>query len=196
MKINKHGYWENETAEGHGVDEGLAEGLVDFFITKPHIFDRPIFVVDIGCGTGFYSKYLNNRIHQFYCQGFDGNPNTPQIAGHEFRVVDFAQPVSYIDPFDFSICLEVGEHIPPEYEGHLIQNISHLSKYGAILSWAIPGQGGDGHVNCRSNEYIIERMKLQGFKFEEIETQILRNYAAHYPHTGYWFRDSLMVFEK
>ena len=31
-----------------------------------------------------------------------------------------------------------------------------MSKYGIIISWAVLGQGGHGHVNTRSNEDIIQ----------------------------------------
>jgi hypothetical protein len=32
--------------------------------------------------------------------------------------------------------------------------ITELSIFGLIISWAIPGQGGRGHVNCKSNADI------------------------------------------
>ena len=35
-------------------------------------------------------------------------------------------------------------------------SLIQLSKYGVILSWAVVGQGGHGHVNEKSNQDIIK----------------------------------------
>lgn len=34
--------------------------------------------------------------------------------------------------------------------------IFKLAKYGLIISWAIPGQGGHQHVNELSNEVVVK----------------------------------------
>ena len=36
-----------------------------------------------------------------------------------------------------------------------------MSKIGIILSWAVPGQKGQGHVNEKSNEAVIKVTEKQ-----------------------------------
>ena len=59
--------------------------------------------------------------------------------------------------------LEVGEHIPKEYEDIFINNLHNNNNKGIILSWAILGQGGFGHVNEQNNDYIKSKMSNLGY---------------------------------
>ena len=52
--------------------------------------------------------------------------------------------------------LEVAEHIPLENEEAYLDNCCKLCEIGCILSWALPGQGGLGHVNEQPNEYVSQ----------------------------------------
>ena len=188
MKINSRGFWENPTAEGHGHDEGLAKGIVEFL----HSVGAES-VVDMGCGDGFYTKYLNaNRI---CCLGFDGNPNTPELTEGQGYVLDLTQKHSF-GPLDWVLSLEVGEHIPSQYEEVFLENLDIHNKDGMILSWAVRGQGGDGHVNCKDNEEVIGKVCSRGYTFDESVTNYLRNKAATFPNPCYWFRNTLMVFRR
>lgn len=198
MRINEHGFWENETAEGHEHDEGLANALAEFFI-KEKGDKRITNVMDIGCGDGYYTKFLNDyKSFTIICHGFDGNPNTVQLAGPNSFVMDFSKPtlLSEDHKYDWVLCLEVGEHIPAEYEDVFIKNIDKHNRYGVVLSWAVPGQGGDGHINCRPNAEIMHKMKDMGYYLDVVETPKLRKACAEYPKPCYWFRDTLMVFRR
>jgi SAM-dependent methyltransferase len=189
MKINPRGYWENSTAEGHGHDAKLAEALLAFFEKE-----RTEDLYDIGCGDGFYTKYIleNSRIR---IRGLDGNPNTTLLAGPFSEVCDLSKPISF-PARDWVLSLEVGEHIPAEFEQIFLNNLHKLNKCGIVLSWAIRGQGGDGHVNCLENEEVIERIQPLGYKLDPYASIDLRNKCAEYPETGWWFRNTLMIFRK
>lgn len=195
MQINSRGYWENETAEGHEHDEGLAKALVEFL--KKQSKTRPVLLVmDVGCGDGFYTNYINqNSNNEIMCWGIDGNPNTVKLAGSTTSIADLTKPLSW-HVSDWVLCLEVGEHIPSTFEATFLQNLDKLNRYGIILSWAIPGQGGDGHVNCQNNQDIINKMEALGFVFRVEETKDLREQCGTYPNPCYWFRDTLMVFRR
>lgn len=193
MKINPKGYWENSTDEGHGVDEKLANGILNFLYE-----DGVKSVIDLGCGNGYYVKRLNDA--HVYCRGYDGNPYTREFAldGNCF-VYDLTTKLPLgvrLHPFGWALSLEVGEHIPREYEQIFINNIAMSCTEGAIISWAIPDQGGDGHVNCRTNEYIINEFQKVHLVFDLLITARLRSCASPYPQTGYWFKNTLMVFRK
>lgn len=191
MKINSRGYWENPTAEGHGHDEGLAKALVEFLEDNR---DGIMTIWDVGCGDGYYTKYIN-EYGNFLCFGLDGNPNTESIAGEDCEIVDLSLPINFPSK-SWVLCLEVGEHIPAEYEQTFLQNLDRLNRDGIILSWAIRGQGGDGHVNCLDNWEVIERMVNMGYHIDMSDTNRLRNKCAKYPETGWWFRNTLMVFRR
>lgn len=194
MRININGFWENETPEGHLHDDGIAKGLVDFFLRQPR--DAMLLtVLDAGCGDAYYTNFL--RTHQIHATGVDGNPYTKEISYSEFVLpgVDLTQPLS-LGLFNWVLCLEVGEHIPKEREDVFLDNLNTHNKDGIIISWAVENQGGDGHINCHNNDYVIEKITKLGYKFDNKETELLRSKAAKYPKPCYWFRDTIMIFFK
>ncbi len=89
------------------------------------------------------------------------------------------------------LSLEVGEHIPKEYERVFIENLHRHNINGIVLSWALKGQGGFGHFNEQNNDYIKELMAEYGY-FNDVEAEnSLRKKA-----TLWWFKNTIMVFRK
>ena len=88
------------------------------------------------------------------------------------------------------LCLEVGEHLPKEYEDTLFNNIIRNSKSEIVVSWAIPGQTGDGHINEQSNDYVKSKMASLGYANNLEAENILRKAS-----TLAWFKNTIMVFE-
>lgn len=184
--INPRGYWEYEG--GHSTDKGLANTLVSFFNKK-----KAETVIDIGAGNGYYTEVLNNN--GVYCLAYDGNPHSERVTNGLVKVADFSIPQD-LGTFDWVLSLEVGEHIPVEYEDEFIYNLHRHNIEGIVLSWAIEGQGGEGHVNTRNNRYIINKIMNLGYSWDIANTEFLRDSCAKYPTPCYWFRDTLMVFNR
>lgn len=190
FKIHENGFWENQHIEGHCFDHHLCAAIADILTRK-----QCTSVIDMGCGPGWYVKEL--RKQQFDITGFDGNPNTPAITRKLLNdnscceVLDFTQPIRFDPKPDCILSLEVGEHIPAQFETTFIENLTQNASRMIILSWAIEDQTGDGHVNCRNNSYIIEAMKTHGF-YEDIRSKNRLRLNAHLS----WFTRSVMVFEK
>jgi GTPase involved in cell partitioning and DNA repair len=93
--------------------------------------------------------------------------------------------------FDCVLSLEVGEHIPEEFAETFLDNLCRHASRHIILSWAVPGQGGHGHVNCRSNAWVRQNLAERGFAgHPKLENQLRA--AASLP----WFKETLMVFER
>jgi cyclopropane fatty-acyl-phospholipid synthase-like methyltransferase len=184
MKINQQGFWENPTKEGHAHDSRLAGAILK--VLKARKIDT---LVDFGCGTGEYARFF--RRHNLVVEAYDGNPYTEQLTGGIGQVKDLSQPFNLLKQFGCVMSLEVGEHIPAEFEQTFIDNVvKHWSDGGIIiLSWAIPGQGGDGHVNCQTNDYIMQQMQQRGFYLENNLTNQLRKASSLR-----WFKNTLMVF--
>jgi hypothetical protein len=87
--------------------------------------------------------------------------------------------------------LEVGEHILDLYEDVFIGNLVRHADKGIVLSWAVNGQDGHHHVNTHDNDFIITRMREEGFIYDTIESSILQEKAS-IP----WFKDTIMVFRR
>ena len=182
-KISNKGFWLTDDESGHCFDLSLATKLKDFFNSV-----KCNDILDLGCGPGKYTKYfIDNGIKS---EGYDGNPNTPIISDGLCKVADLTQ-INKFDNKDWVLSLEVGEHIPKEYEAIFIQNLINHSKKGIILSWAVPNQPGDGHVNCQSNEYVINLMRSHNYILDVHSTIQLREAAELW-----WFKNTLMVFRK
>jgi len=63
-----------------------------------------------------------------------------------------------------------------------------------ILSWAIIGQLGDGHVNCMNNDEVISKMNELGFDYLEDDSVSARNSVSS--RIASWFLKTIMIFQK
>lgn len=187
LNISPNGSWLNDNAEGHIFDPALADGIIEFCKEK-----RLLTVMDLGCGPGYYIHTFTKA--DLLASGRDGNPHTYELTKGAGYYRELHTPLKEIEvkyKFDLVLSLEVGEHIPQEFEQVFLDNIVRSAKKWIILSWAVPGQKGDGHVNCRSNQYIINEMLDRNYTMQLLETQQLRKKS-----TAPWFKNSLMCFKQ
>jgi cyclopropane fatty-acyl-phospholipid synthase-like methyltransferase len=185
MSIHANGYWEGlEASRQHKYDSSLGVSLTNFFKTE-----NINTLVDFGCGMGSYVKTFQES--NINATGFDGNPNTPQLTNNLCKVLDLSVPKKFDEPFDWVMSLEVGEHLPPQFEDIFIENLHNNNKYGIVLSWAVKGQGGHGHFNEQNNDYIKSKICALGY-VNDIETE---NKLRKDSTLG-WFKKTIMVFRK
>ena len=92
---------------------------------------------------------------------------------------------------DWVLCLEVAEHVPPEFESTFLSNLNRHARKGVVLSWSSERRGL-GHRNPQSEAYAIGRMQSLGFAFDSSKSEALRHSASR---KG-WFRKTLMVFRR
>jgi len=184
FKINERGFWESTDSSGHIHDHSLCKALLKYFNQN-----EMKTVIDLGCGMGDYAKtFINEGI---LCEAYDGNPNTESLTNGLGKVLDFSTDFDLEKTFDCVMSLEVGEHIPREFEQTFFNNVTRHAKNHIILSWAIVGQGGDGHVNCQNNDYVINQMKNRGFEIDFQSSNFLRSSAI-----APWFKNTIMVFKR
>lgn len=185
--IAQTGYWtfshqlfQNE----HWWDSGISHSIVS--LAKEYSVKK---VYDFGCGNGKYVEHLNQS--GINAIGFDGNPITSTIPN--CKVQELTNTFQ-LEPVDFLICLEVCEHVPKEYESNLLDNINRNLNSGGILvlSWAVEGQGGLGHVNCKNNDYVINKLNDMGYSYLEFTSKSVRNTTTN----AEWFRNTIMIFKK
>lgn len=184
MNIQSNGAWANSTPIGHCNDKQLCSALIQLFE------DLDIkSIVDLGCGPGFYvSRFKDSG---YICDGYDGNPYTEELSGGIANVADLSKQFLLAREYDCVLSLEVGEHIPKDYEQIFIDNVCRPGSKYIILSWAVPGQKGSGHVNCQSNEYITSEFSRREYeRCTQIETTLRQASSAS------WFKHTIMVFKK
>lgn len=184
-RIHKHGYWIGEDILcEHFTDFQLAIALIYFFKRE-----QAVSIVDFGCGTADYVKMFLS--HQIYCEGYDGNPDTDKLSGGVAQTIDLSRPIHLKKQFDWVLSLEVGEHLPKEYEKVFIENLIRHNIQGIILSWAIPGQGGFGHFNEQNNDHVKKSIMQYGYS-NDIEAEIMLRNHSRLP----WLKNTIMVFRK
>ena len=166
----------------YSLDRQLIDTICETF--------QPIKVADLGCGEGRYCKACSD--YGYEVDGYEGSRATCQDAVYDnIECVDLSKPVKPKSDYDLVICLELGEHIPKKYQTVFIDNLDRFSKDILILSWAIPGQGGMGHVNCLSNDKVIGLIEGRGFIFDRDMSKYFRQNSMLS-----WFKNTLMVFRR
>ncbi|OJW77603.1 MAG: hypothetical protein BGO69_11935 [Bacteroidetes bacterium 46-16] len=179
--------WDLETAKTeHQFSPKLADALVG-------ILPADKMVLDFGCGKGSYLARLAQL--GFKCIGYEGTDGIHEIADfHNIQEgIDLSKPLD-VAPLNGSVlCLEVAEHIPKQYESVFLDNITGPADALLVLSWALPGQGGCGHHNEQSAEYVINTIEDRGFRYIPDSTTQLRTAGGS---ELWWFRKSIYVFKK
>jgi len=107
----------------------------------------------------------------------------------QVKFLDLTLPQYWLPRYDWVLSMEVLEHIKVQYETIVLDNIDRSAGYGAVLSWASPGQSGFYHVNNRPAEYLNKVMKKRGFRLDLKTSKKLRTIS-----TLPWLKRNLMVF--
>lgn len=155
------------------------------------ILPKNVPVIDYGCGKGTYIKYLSER--GYNCTGFEGTPDIREVADFNGIIqADLTKPLGE-RPSGSVICLEAAEHIGAEFESVLLDNITQNCTGKLVISWAVKGQGGCGHVNEQNSHYVIPAIEARGFAYNRMQSQRLRTYAGA---DLWWFRKSIYVFDR
>jgi len=172
----------------HVHSPGLAQWLVDSL-------DKKSFVYDLGCGKGTYLDKLDKS--GFRSQGFEGTTDVNEISDCAPALIEQFDITKKINVLECGhvVCLEVLEHIEPEKEWLVLQNIKNLCDATLVLSWAVEGQNGHGHINCRNADYVVPRIEKLGFKIDFLATMSARNAAVSNNGPQFFF-NSLYVFNK
>lgn len=140
------------------VGNKLSKRLVELLAGH---FDPERIVYDFGCGTGEYMYELAKK--GFRVQGFEGTPDINSIGAISIDEQDLTKEMSEPGEKGNVMCIEVAEHIPPQFENIFLNNITKYVDRHLVLSWAIPGQGGNGHVNERTSADVEALMVARGF---------------------------------
>lgn len=178
--------WNLEDARKYHIhSEGLAHWL------RKNL-SRHFPVIDFGCGPAYYLSHLHDE--GFTVEGYEGTPGINDIAFYTpIHVADITEPIDSSQ--GHVLCLEVMEHISADKEEAALQNITNACSHTLVLSWAVPGQPGHGHINCRTPKYVIDKLGEYGFHVNFLQTIDARAAAITNPHTRF-FGDTLYIFNR
>ncbi len=127
---------------------------------------KPKTVVDLGCGNGDLLKGFKDLGCKIF--GIEGTRNAASglmIDEEEMNFLDLRKPIENIPRghYDLALCLEVAEHIEPEYVDVFLDNLCEFSNR-IVFSAAPPGQMGSWHVNCKPFGYWFAKFTHRGYR--------------------------------
>ncbi len=186
VMIDKTGFWGASNAHSHHYySKNVSNWIVSYL--KDHK-ESPIY--DFGCGMGDYLSHLNSEGFSDIL-GLEGDP-PKYYDSFKINKQNLAEPF-LLEKKGVIISLEVGEHIPQEYEKIFLENLYNNCSSLLIISWAVRGQGGYGHFNELNNDEIIPKIESFGFKYLKEVSEDARKTPED---ACSYFRNTLMIFEK
>jgi len=161
----------------------------------PAIYERirPRSVVDLGCGIGTFLG-VSASLGVEVVQGLDGDWVDRDLLAKNmplsrFRVADLSRPLPPpVARADLALCLEVAEHLPAESAEMLVRNIVATSDV-VLFSAAIPGQGGQHHVNEQWPGYWAELFRAEGYCLHDV----IRPMIWDEEEISWWYRQNTFL---
>ena len=148
-------------------------------------------VADFGCGRGAWLRsWLDIGIDDVV--GIDGpyvRPDELLVPAERFRHGDLTTALDLGRRFDLVTSFEVGEHLPASASATFVDNLCRHAPMVAF-SAAVPGQGGEHHVNEQPYEFWRDHFARQGYRcFDFIRPRIAGARAVE-P----WYRYNALLF--
>lgn len=193
----------------------IAERVCTLGRRKP----APETVLDVGAGEGWVLDAIEDVAPSacvwgvdlatqldslgYFRSGVAGSPwdaergeTLPMVDANGARVGTSRPGMPPPEKWDVAVCLEVAEHLTPEAGLHLIRELTRVS-HAVVWSAAIPGQGGDGHVNEQWPAYWHERFTDHGWRLHDpwrrdlweeprLEPWYAQNLLVAHPTGGEW----------
>jgi SAM-dependent methyltransferase len=182
MDIN---YIHNETIH----NPHAAEQILPFVFHKV----KADAVIDFGCGTGTWLK-IAKQLGAKKVLGIDGihiDRKMLCIEDHEFLRHDLTFPLMISQKYDLAICLEVVEHLPEQAADHIVELITQSSDV-VLFSAAIPGQGGQSHINEQWPDYWNQKFRKNDF----FPVDNLRQTFWDNEKIEWWYRQNILLYVK
>lgn len=161
----------------------------------PYVFKlvKPASVIDIGCGTGTWLK-IAKKLGANTILGIDGihaDKSLLCIKDEEFMQHDLTKPIIIKKKYDLAICLEVAEHLPEDASDDLIETITGHSDI-ILFSAALPGQGGQNHINEQWPPYWQKKFAEKGFAVSDF----LRDVFWNNNQVDWWYKQNMFIYFK
>lgn len=167
----------------HGFVRALTAAALDGVVPRS--------ILDVGCGCGIWLAEWR-RLGEIDVIGVDGDyvdPKSLTIPLDNFLARNIALPFDLGRRFELVECLEVAEHLAAEHANALVDN---LVRHGDLIvfSSAIPGQGGEFHVNEQPYEYWRDRFAERGYQLFDAIRSHIRSQSRIEP----WYRYNSFIY--
>jgi hypothetical protein len=154
---------------------------------------KPSSVIDIGCGIGTWLKVFDEYGIMDYV-GVDGefvDRDLLKIGADKFYPQDLREKWSLNRKFDLVVSLEVAEHLSEDVADLFV---SVLVSHGdnILFSAAIPGQGGQNHLNEQWPVYWQKKFEQYGFFCHDIVRPLIWNNSK----IDWWYRQNMIFVSK
>lgn len=155
---------------------------------------NPKSIVDFGCGEGIWlsvAKTINDKIDVFGIDGDYINRKRLKIPEKCFYPANLEEEIQLKRKYDLAISLEVAEHLDAEFSDLFVESLTNSSD-NILFSAAIPGQGGENHVNEQWQSYWIEKFVAKGYA---VDTSI-RDFFWTEMKIAPWRRQNILFFSR
>lgn len=147
-------------------------------------------VVDFGCGQGAWLSVWRDA-GASVC-GVDGpwvDRRRLLIDPGRFIAANLSEPIDLGRSFDLVQSLEVAEHLPAATAGQFVDT---LTAHGSIVlfSAAVPGQGGENHVNEQPLAYWRAMFRRRGYAAVDYLRPLILDDRAIAP----WYRYNTLLY--
>lgn len=147
--------------------------------------------VDFGCGTGTWLTVAQD-LGAKRVRGYEGEwlkTEWQDDSSMDIQRVDLAMCVPDAGEYDLAISLEVAEHLPLERAASFISQLCRAAP-AVLFSAAVPGQGGDGHIHERWQDYWADLFAQQGYAVDDCIRHRIWDETA----IPYWYRQNCLLF--
>jgi len=131
-------------------------------------------VVDLGSGRGVWLReWMEAGVRDVIAVDGDYvDRERLAIPVDAFRPCDLTRPLDLGQRFDLAQSLEVGEHLPQSASKTLVDSLTRHSDR-VLFSAAVPGQGGEFHINERPLSFWQDLFAARGYSaFDCVRPQI------------------------
>jgi SAM-dependent methyltransferase len=162
----------------------------------------PRTMLDLGCGSGGWTSRIAAALGvEAYGVDIAADINgwPTETTETESRLIleqaDLATwPGLRNQKFDLVISWETGEHLPESAADHLVDMICQHAAGLIVFTAAVPGQGGDGHINCQPHEWWAQKFHERGFKSQPDEAEVLRSMWKVSEGLCVWYSQNVQIF--
>lgn len=173
-----------EQATRDAVREGAKRSAA---AVLPLVFDTlgtPSYMLDVGCGEGWWCAAAEN----LGVTTLGADKHLADLEGHLKWDAESGLPLPGGETrWPLALCLETAEHLTPAAGDHLVAELCRVAD-GIVWSAAIPGQGGDGHINEQWPDYWSKRFNHHGFML----TDYWRLELWDHPDVEPWYAQNIL----